>query len=302
MNNAHHVEEVMGAASAGGRRGEQSQSARLQAVRASKPSNASVHQPLAKARPPMSAGSRDGESVNRSHAPERPPPDKEAQREERRARRTRTVDGSMRQTFEFMEELGVDASEVSMIGVESEVARGVWSCCRVGSRNQHGCKTELGHNTTLPRCEACGQLFDLDSGRHEGYKGDKSEACVVHPGVLQEFRFGGNVWTCCGSSGYEGSLLDQKSETGEHRWGCKKQAHVAAQAPVAETRCVSPVCVQHACVCRACRSAVAHDMHRRNQDLSAFCPTGGGRRRDPGTQGPPGTGIGKRPRSNGPPV
>ena len=96
---------------------------------------------------------------------------------------------------------GVDTTGISLQSIESDVAKGFWSCCRLRDPEALGCKEELGHNTLLPKCKKCGQLFDIDTGRHANFKGSRQEACIIHPGVLEEYRFGGTVWSCCGSAG-----------------------------------------------------------------------------------------------------
>ncbi|EKX50390.1 hypothetical protein GUITHDRAFT_135079 [Guillardia theta CCMP2712] len=118
--------------------------------------------------------------------------------------------------------------------MQADVFKGMWSCCRKINANDIGCTQATGHNIKKPRCAQCGQHFNLVTGKHKGYTADKDEACLFHPGTLETSRFGGTIWTCCRSSGYEDSSLDQKVLEGEYRWGCQRGPHVPIQVPKME--------------------------------------------------------------------
>eukprot|EP00960_Hanusia_phi_P047487 758421-Hanusia_phi.AAC.3 len=130
--------------------------------------------------------------------------------------------------------------------MQADVFKGMWSCCRKINANDIGCTKSVGHNIQKPRCAQCGQYFNFESGKHKGYTADKDEACLYHPGTLETSRsccftqifthillrrFGGTIWTCCRSSGYEDSSLDQKQLEGEYRWGCQRGPHLAMKFP-----------------------------------------------------------------------
>eukprot|EP00736_Rhodelphis_marinus_P004612 Rmarinus@m.11202 len=117
----------------------------------------------------------------------------------------------------------------------AEASQGVWTCCRSEKPNEKGCSTALMHATNLFQCLRCGQWFSKIDRRHP-------KECQYHPGILQENKYGGVSWSCCGHTGLIGTIFDSAKDKHSNvylqnlsraeRSGCAFGTHAPRDPPV----------------------------------------------------------------------